>query len=106
MTKLVLAGSSPGSDRRDNNLVAVLAEAQAARASALASPDRSLRELAREQGRCRHRLAKLIRLSWLSPEITAAILDGRSPLGLTGRQLLDTEQSIDWSEQENALGIG
>jgi DNA invertase Pin-like site-specific DNA recombinase len=105
-TKLVLPNGTAGQPRRDNNLVALLAEAQAARAAVLANPDKTLRALAAEQGRCRHRLAKLVRLSWLSPEVTATIIDGRVPHDLTPRRLLDDELSLDWSFQEEALDVG
>jgi hypothetical protein len=101
----VLADPAGGQPRRDNNLVALLAEAQAARAAVLAAPDMSLPLLAAEQGRCRHRLAKLLRLSWLSPEVTAAIIDGWVPHDLTPRRLLEGEHSLDWSDQEDALDI-
>jgi hypothetical protein len=104
-TKLVLAVSSAGQSRRDNNLIALLAEAAAARAAVLAAPYKSLRVLAAEQGRCRHRLAKLVRLSWLSPELTAAITEGRVPHNLTPRRLLDKEQSLDWAIQEDGLDV-
>ncbi|WP_114227168.1 MULTISPECIES: recombinase family protein [Sphingomonas] len=95
-TKLVLTNASASQPRRDNNLIALLAEAQAARAAVLAAPEKSLRELAAEQGRCRHRLPKLVRLSWLSPEVTAAIVDGKAPHDLTPRQLLEGEHPLSW----------
>ena len=71
----------------------------------LAAPDRSLRAIAAEQGRCRHRIAKLIRLSWISPEIATAIVEGRQPRGLTARRLLDGELPIEWSAQEALAGV-
>jgi hypothetical protein len=102
-TKLLLPNGSAGQPRRDNNLVALLAEAQAARSAVLADPDKTLRVLAAEQGRCRHRMAKLIRLSWLSPEVTAAIIEGRIPHDLTPRRLLEDEHPLGWSDQEERL---
>jgi hypothetical protein len=84
-------------------LIALLAEAQVARAAVLADPDKSLRVLAAEQGRCRHRLAKLVRLSWLSPEVTAAIIEARAPHDLTPRRLLEDEHPLEWSDQEERL---
>ena len=58
-TRLVLTDPAAISDNRDSRLVALLAEARATRDMVLAAPDRSLREIAAEQGRCRHRIAKL-----------------------------------------------
>ncbi|MEG3155705.1 recombinase family protein [Sphingomonas sp. RB1R13] len=99
-TRLVMTDPAANSISRDNRLVALLAEARATRDMVLAAPDRSLREIAAEQGRCRHRIAKLIRLSWLSPDLATAIVEGRQPRGLTARRLLDGELPIQWSAQE------
>ena len=99
-TKLVLCDASAGKLRLDNKLIALLAEAHAARSAVLAAPDKSIRLLAAEQGCCRHRLAKLVRLSWLSPELTTAIIEGRAPDDLTPRRLLEDEQSLEWASQE------
>ena len=98
-TKLVLAESGHAAPERDAKLVALLAEARLARDFVLASPDRSIREIAVDQQRCRHRIAKLIRLSWLSPEIATAIAEGRQPKMLTAKKLLDTEWPLAWAAQ-------
>ena len=100
-TRLVLTDPGEATPNRDGKLVALLAEARATRDMVLAAPDRSLREMAGEQGRCRRRIAKLIKLSWMSPEIATAIVEGRQPRGLTARRLLDSELPIDWSAQES-----
>ena len=62
-TRLVLTDPGAAAPARDSRLVAPLAEARATLDLVLASPDRSIREIANEQGRCWHRTAKLIRLS-------------------------------------------
>ena len=98
-TRLVLTDPAATSIARDSRLVALLAEARATRDMVLAAPDRSLREIAAEQGRCRHRIAKLIRLSWLSPDIATAIVEGRQPRGMTVRGLLNGELPMEWSTQ-------
>jgi hypothetical protein len=67
--------------------------------------DVSIREFAAEQGRCRHRLEKLVRLSWLSPDITTAIVEGRQGRGLTCRALLDGELPIGWEAQNAEVGV-
>ena len=104
-TRLVLTDPAAASMTRDNKLVALLAEARATRDMVLPAPDRSLREIAAEQGSCRHRIAKLIRLSWLSPEIATAIVEGRQPRRLTARRLLDGEMPIEWSAQEDMAEV-
>jgi site-specific DNA recombinase len=105
-TRLVLGDPDAAAPTRDTRLVALLAEARATRNMVLASPERSLRELGNEQQRCRHRIAKLIRLSWLSPEIATAIVEGRQPRGLTARRLLEGELPLEWQGQEDAVGVG
>ena len=105
-TRLVLTDAKAATSGRDNKLVALLAEARATRDMVLASPARSLREIGAEQSRCRHRIAKLVRLSWLSPEIVAAIVEGQQPRALTSRNLLDGELPIEWTAQEAAAGLG
>ena len=105
-TRLVLTDGAAVAPARNGSLVALLAEARATRDMVLAAPDRSIREIAAEQQRCRHRIAKLIRLSWLSPEIATAIVEGRQPRGLTARRLLEGELPIEWRAQETAAGVG
>jgi len=99
-TKLVLTDSGGQTSTRDPKLVALLSEARAMRDLVLASPDRSIREIAADQQRCRHRIAKLIRLSWLSPSIATAIVEGRQARALTPRKLLDTDWPLSWAAQD------
>jgi site-specific DNA recombinase len=103
-TKLVLAGPASTPLARDPKLVALLAEARVTRDLVLASPDRTIRDIANEQQRCRHRIARLIRLSWLSPAIATAIVEGRQPRALTPRRLLDTDWPLEWDAQTALVG--
>ena len=51
-------------------------------------------------------LWQLLRLGWLAPDIVSAILDGRHPIGLTGRRLLRAHNlPLDWAEQRVFLGF-
>jgi hypothetical protein len=101
-TRLVLTDPGAHGSVPDSKLVSLLAEARSTRDLVLANPDRSLREIGADLGRCRHRIAKLIRLSWLSPQLAAAIVEGRQPYGLTARKLLEAELPVGWSDQEAA----
>ncbi|PTQ13329.1 hypothetical protein CLG96_04305 [Sphingomonas oleivorans] len=106
--RLVIPGEGPAEPPvagRNERLVALLAEAIEVRDSLLAAPGRSLHQIAHTQGKCRKRLAKLIRLSWLVPEIVRAILEGSQPATLTPRALLDAELALDWRAQRAALGM-
>jgi hypothetical protein len=75
-TKLVIGNVTPSHDVPDQRLIALLRDAQEAQAMVMAAPDTGLTVLARQRGQCRHRLTKLVRISWLSPKIVAMILAG------------------------------
>ena len=89
----------------DTALIALIGDALVARGLVLASPELSLNQIAKREGRCRKQLAKLVRLSWLNPHIVEAIVDGRAPQRLTRKRLLDAELPLAWSDQENLLGL-
>jgi site-specific DNA recombinase len=91
--------------RTDRKLVTLIAEAMDARDRVLASPELSLNQLGKRDGRCRTQLGRLLRLSWLSPRIIEAIIDGRQPARLNRKQLLEAELPICWSAQERMLGF-
>jgi site-specific DNA recombinase len=86
--------------RTSNDLIGLVAEAMAAQRLVLASPELSLAQLAKREGRCRTQLARLLRLSWLSPRIIEAIAEGTQPKGLTRRSLLICDLPAEWSVQE------
>ena len=49
---------------------------------------------------------QLVRLSWLAPDITAAIAEGSQPPALTGRRLLRAaDLPLDWRQQREFLGF-
>ena len=48
---------------------------------------------------------RLVRLSYLAPDITHAILDGRQPRDLTAEKLLDSRLPLAWHDQRTALGF-
>ncbi len=65
--------------RSDEKLIALVAEAQAARKLIEENPDRSIASIAEEYNRCRTRLGYLVRLACLAPDIVTAIVEGRQP---------------------------
>lgn len=91
----------PASD----DLLGLIADAIAAQRLVLASPELSLAQLAKREGRCRTQLTRLLRLSWMSPRIIEAIAAGTQPKGLTRRALLICDMPIDWAEQERQFGL-
>jgi hypothetical protein len=51
-------------------------------------------------------LWQLLRLSWLAPDITAAIAEGRQPPTLTGRRLLRAaDVPLSWGQQRRYFGF-
>jgi hypothetical protein len=93
------------SPRRDHKLVTLVAEAHAARQLVLASPERSLANIAQEHGRCRTWLGKLVALSCLAPDIVSAIIEGKQPGHLTATRLQSLTLPLDWAEQRCDLGF-
>ena len=91
--------------RRDGKLVALLAEAHQARQLVLANPTSSLASLAREHGRCRTRLGRMVALSCLAPDIVTAIVEGRQPEHLTASRLMSHPLSLAWTDQRRELGF-
>ena len=88
-----------------SDLINLVAEAMDAQRLVFTSPELNLAQIAKREGRCRTQLARLLRLSWLSPRIIEAIADGTQPKGLTRRALLICDMPIDWAEQERQFGL-
>jgi len=72
----------------------------------LTTPGQSLHTLARQEGRCRKQMAKLLRVSWLSPMVVEALIEGRVADRFDRRQLLEMEIPTDWTAQHQLFGIG
>jgi site-specific DNA recombinase len=90
---------------RDERLVALVAEAHAARKLILDSPDKSIAVIAASTNRCRTRLGKLAAIACLAPDIVGAIVEGRQPATLTARALQDLDLPLGWVEQRALLGL-
>jgi len=62
--------------------------------------------LAEREGVSRSYFTRLVRLSYLSPDITQAILDGRQPPDLTAEKLLaHSRLPLAWHDQRTVLGF-
>jgi hypothetical protein len=92
--------------QRDEKLVALLAEASAARQLVLDNPDTSLAELAKQHGKCRKHLAQLVEMACLAPDIVTAILAGKQPSSLTLQRLKAEALPLSWAEQRAQYGLG
>lgn len=101
--KLVISDSTGA--ERDETLVSLLREALAIREEVLSEPEMTIAENAASSGRCRKRMTRLFRLSWIAPEIVDAILAGEQLHAVTTRSLLTADLPLDWSDQKAALGF-
>jgi site-specific DNA recombinase len=62
--------------------------------------------LAVREGVSRSYFTRVVRLSYLAPDITQAILEGRQPLDLTAEKLLaHSRLPLAWHDQRTALGF-
>ena len=65
-----------------------------------------LEAVAREEEITASYATRLVRLTFLAPDIVAAILAGKQPAGLTANKLMaDTRLPLEWRDQRAALGF-
>jgi DNA invertase Pin-like site-specific DNA recombinase len=91
--------------RREEKLIRLIAEAHAARQLIEAAPDKPLSKIALEQKRCRTRLAGLVAISCLAPDIALAIVKGEQPKRFNRRTLLSGSLPLEWLAQREFLGF-
>jgi site-specific DNA recombinase len=91
----------------NEGLVDLIKEAFAIRNQLLSGSDASIETMSGRIGMNKGRLASLIRLSYLAPEIVGALLAGRHPIELTPTRLLRLSRNLpqDWMEQRRFLGL-
>ena len=102
--KLRIDSGEPGKPLNDD-LLALLAAARAALELVQSSPELSLNQIGKREGRCRTHIARLLRVAWLSPRIVEAIVEGAHPRKLNRQMLLAANLPIDWAAQERLLGF-
>ncbi|MBK9011266.1 MAG: hypothetical protein IPM87_11430 [Novosphingobium sp.] len=92
--------------RRDPSLIKLIVRAHQAK-KALAEPaNPSLEAAASSMGLSNQYFCSLLRLGYLAPDITVAILDGRQPAHLNRQYLARINNlPIDWSSQREMLGF-
>jgi site-specific DNA recombinase len=87
-------------------LIKLLIRAHRFHATLIGSPGLPFAALAKQQGVSRSYFTRLIRLSYLAPDITQAVLDGRQPPHLTADKLLaHSRLPLAWHEQRMLLGF-
>ena len=90
----------------DARLIKLLIRARRFSAALVGSDDVPFAALAKREGVSNSYFTRLIRLSYLAPDITQAILDGRQPRDLTADKLLaHSRLPLAWHEQRAVLGF-
>ena len=90
----------------DARLVKLLIKARRFNAALLDSDGVPFAAVAKREGVTPSYFTGLVRLSYLAPDITQAILDGRQPCDLTPDKLLaHSRLPLAWNEQRTVLGF-
>ena len=70
------------------------------------NPDLTLQRIAEVEGVSPSYVTRLLRLSYLAPDIVTAIVDGRQPPELTAEKLMrNTRLPLSWEAQRKRLGF-
>jgi site-specific DNA recombinase len=105
--KMLIEGIDPfASAKPDARLIKLLIRARRFNATLAGSDGVPFFELAKQEGVSPSYFTRLLRLSYLAPDITQAILKGRQPRDLTADKLLaHSRLPLTWHEQRTALGF-
>jgi hypothetical protein len=106
-TKMIVPGSNSALAKPDGGMIKLLVKAHRLHQKMLASKRSGIGAIAQDEGLTGSYFTRLLRLAWLAPDITQAILEGRHPPALTAIKLLRGEAlPPDWDAQRSALGFG
>ena len=91
----------------DPSLLKIIARAHHIQARLIHNPKLTVHDVAREERVSAAYIYSILRLPWLAPDITTAIINGRKPPQLTAKTLmrLTPRLSPDWAEQRKLLGF-
>jgi len=107
-TRLLIDGTGGGArNRPDHSLCRVLAQANRYHAIVMRNSGKTMAELAAEAGVGGSYFSRILRLSFLAPEITKTILRDRHPIEMTAKRLTnEVLLPIAWQDQSALLGTG
>jgi DNA invertase Pin-like site-specific DNA recombinase len=105
--RMVIDSNDPCATAKPNaRLIKLLKRAHRFNAALVGSPGAPFAALARQEGVSRSYFTRLVRLSYLAPDITQAVLDGHQPPHLTADKLLaHSRLPLAWHEQRMLLGF-
>jgi site-specific DNA recombinase len=106
--RIVMEGTDPfATAKPDARLVKLLLRARRFNAVLTQGEGIAFAALAQREGVSPSYFTRLVRLSYLAPDVTQAILDGRQPRDLTPEKLLEHSRlPLAWHAQRIALGFG
>jgi site-specific DNA recombinase len=103
---IVKPSTTAPSKSRNEELVHMLAEARAAQYLVLSKPNATLASLATSSDRSERIFKRMLRLSYLAPDIAKAILEGDEPSSMTCRGLHRVVGiPIAWDEQRRFFAL-
>ncbi|WP_246692738.1 hypothetical protein [Methylobacterium sp. WL64] len=103
--RLMLPGEAAGPDP-DASLGRLLGRAHRIRQRLTGDTPMLIDEVARAEGLTRSYTTRLLRLSYLAPDITARLIAGNHPPELNAARLMrDTRLPLDWAEQRASLAM-
>lgn len=90
----------------DHSLSRLIAKAHQDLGMLMRSEGKTMTQLAQEAGVTRSYFSRILRLSFLAPEIVTTILQNRHPIDLTAKRLAnDIHLPVAWDAQKALLGI-
>lgn len=103
--KFIIQGAA-NSTQADASLLRLLVRAQKVGARLFETGRSTLADIAQEEKMSPSYITRLARLTFLAPDIVAAILEGKHPADLTASKLMiDTRLPLDWRDQRAELGF-
>jgi site-specific DNA recombinase len=105
--RMLIDSTDPSAIAKPNRrLIKLLIRAHRFHATLVGSPGVPFAALAKQEGVSRSYFTRLVRLNYLAPDITKAILDGRQPPDLSADKLLvHSRLPLAWQEQRVLLGF-
>jgi site-specific DNA recombinase len=106
--RIVIDGSDPfaPSPKPDPSLIKAIAKAHRFNDQLLHGGIGRFADLAKGERLHRSYYSQILRLAYLAPDITTAILEGRQPPGLTATMLIEHSRlPLSWQRQRSALGF-
>jgi site-specific DNA recombinase len=91
----------------DTSLLRIIARAHDIQARLNLNTELTVHDIAREESVSAAYVYNLLRLPWLAPDITTAIVNGRQPQELNAKTLMRRASRLpaDWSKQRTQLGF-